>query len=45
MEKNYKELFTKEIENIEDEEMLRFLYVFTKDLSKADAECTKSDMS
>lgn len=45
MDKNYKEMLLSEIESIEDEKMLRFLYVFTKDLSKADAECTKSDMS
>lgn len=45
MEKNYKEMLLKEIESIEDEKMLRFLYVFVKDLNKSDSECTVSDLS
>lgn len=45
MDKNYKEMLLSEIESIEDEKMLRFLYVFVKDLNKSDAECTVSDMS
>lgn len=45
MEKNYKEILIKEIESIEDEKMLRFLYIFVKDLNKSDVECTVSDLS
>lgn len=45
MDKNYKEMLISEIENIEDDKMLRFLYVFVKDLNKSDSECTVSDLS
>lgn len=45
MDKNYKEMLISEIENIEDEETLRLLYVFAKDLNESDAECTVSDLS
>lgn len=45
MDKKYKEMLISEIENIEDEKMLRFLYVFVKDLNESDAEDSVSDMS
>lgn len=45
MDKKYREMLISEIENIEDEKMLRFLYVFVKDLTKSDLEQTVSDLS
>ena len=32
MEKNYKELLLEEIKNIDDETILRFVYIFIKEL-------------
>lgn len=38
MKKNYKELLLEEIKNIDDETVLRFLYIFIKEFKEQSAE-------